>query len=212
MLGYKIKEIFYSLQGEGYYSGSPAVFCRFSGCNLWSGKEPGRAEASCVFCDTDFSGTDGENGGIYENERVLAQTIGTLWPKEKHYVKKFVVCTGGEPLLQLNKELVDALHKKDFYIAVETNGTIEAPKIDWLCVSPKAGANLAQKSGNELKLVYPQEHDDPQKYLDLDFQHFFLQPMDGPQHEENLRKTLEYVLDHPRWRLSLQMQKILRIK
>jgi len=211
-LQYKIKEIFYSVQGEGYCVGRPAVFCRFSGCNLWSGKEEDRVNALCDFCDTDFYGTDGENGGIYENADALAAKIVKLWPEGKNSRSKFVVCTGGEPLLQLDKTLIDALHKKDFYVAVETNGTIKSPQLDWICVSPKEGVDLVQKRGNELKLIYPQEGSDPRKYLKYDFEHFFLQPMDGPHYMENLRRTLQYVLDHPRWRLSLQIQKILNIK
>ncbi len=209
---YKIKEIFYSLQGEGYYTGRPAVFCRFSGCNLWSGKEADRPYALCSFCDTDFIDADGENGGIYENVHALTAKIVNLWPEEKNGQNKFVVCTGGEPFLQLNQELIDALHARDFYVAAETNGTLKAPNLDWICVSPKAGVDIVQKSGNELKLIYPQVGDDPQKYLNYDFQYFFLQPMDGPKYMENLRRTLQYVLDHPRWRLSLQIQKILNIK
>ena len=209
MPSYKVKEIFYTLQGEGAHSGRPAVFCRFSGCNLWSGREEDRHKAICQFCDTDFWGTDGENGGKYSAES-LAEKVASLWPKQTG--QPYVVCTGGEPLLQLDKELIDAFHQNGFEIAIETNGTIEAPEgIDWICMSPKAGTELAIKKGNELKLVFPQKGAEPQLFEDLDFQHFFLQPMDGPNIEENTQLTLAYCLENPKWYLSLQTHKLLNI-
>ena len=208
---YRVKEIFYSIQGEGYYSGRPALFCRFSGCNLWSGKEEDRKTATCSFCDTDFLGTDGPEGGIYENAGRLSRSIAKLWPQSEGH--RFVVCTGGEPLLQMDSALVDALHKEDFEIALETNGTICAPPgIDWICVSPKAHAKILQTFGHELKLVYPQTGAEPSQYEKLDFRHFFLQPMDGPGRDEALRQTLAYVLAHPRWRIGLQLHKILGVR
>ncbi len=212
-MSYQVKEIFYSLQGEGYHSGRPAVFCRFSGCNLWSGKEADRDKAICKICDTDFLGTDGEEGGNYRTAAELAQKIDTLWTKENNPVKPFVVCTGGEPLLQLDNNLIDALHERNFEIAVETNGTIPAPeRIDWLCVSPKENTKIIQTRGDELKLLYPQERLDPEKYTSYDFKYFYLQPVDNERLNENIQETLEYVLSHPKWRLSLQLQKILKIK
>jgi len=208
---YRVKEIFYSIQGEGYYSGRPAVFCRFSGCNLWSGKEEDRKKAICSFCDTDFLGTDGPEGGIYENAGQLSQSIAKLWPQSEDH--RFVVCTGGEPLLQMDSALVDALHKEGFEIAVETNGTISAPPgIDWICVSPKSHAKVLQTSGHELKLVYPQDGVEPRQYEKLDFRHFFLQPMDGSGRDSAVRQTLAYALAHPRWRISLQLHKILGVR
>ncbi|MBP1709945.1 MAG: 7-carboxy-7-deazaguanine synthase [Deltaproteobacteria bacterium] len=208
---YRVKEIFYSIQGEGYYSGRPALFCRFSGCNLWSGKEEDRKTATCSFCDTDFLGTDGPEGGIYENAGRLSRSIAKLWPQSEGH--RFVVCTGGEPLLQMDSALVDALHKEGFEIALETNGTICAPPgIDWICVSPKAHAKILQTFGHELKLVYPQTGAEPSQYEKLDFRHFFLQPMDGPGRDEALRQTLAYVLAHPRWRIGLQLHKILGVR
>jgi 7-carboxy-7-deazaguanine synthase (Cx14CxxC type) len=213
-LSYQVKEIFYSLQGEGYHSGRPAVFCRFSGCNLWSGKEADREKAICKICDTDFLGTDGEEGGNYRTaDEQLAGKIDTLWPKENNPAKPFVVCTGGEPLLQLDSNLINALHERRFEIAVETNGTIPAPdEIDWLCVSPKENTRIVQTRGDELKLLYPQGRLDPEKYIAYDFKYFFLQPLDNAQLIDNTRESLEYVLNHPKWRLSLQLQKILKIK
>ena len=213
-LSYQVKEIFYSLQGEGYHSGRPAVFCRFSGCNLWSGKEADRKKAVCKFCDTDFIGGDGPQGGEFPKPDQLVEIICKLWPEKKlKTVRPFVVCTGGEPLLQLNVELIEALHKKGWEIAVETNGTLlPPPGIDWICVSPKAGAKLLLRSGQELKLVFPQQGAQPEKYEALDFQHFFLQPIALPDLEINTRLVLEYVLSHPKWRLSLQTHKILGIK
>jgi 7-carboxy-7-deazaguanine synthase (Cx14CxxC type) len=213
-LSYFIKEIFYSIQGEGFYSGRTAVFCRFAGCNLWSGKEADRAKAVCKFCDTNFVGYDGPEGGIYKTKEELSGRIEKLWPdKDMKSARPLVVCTGGEPLLQLDAGLISALHEKGFEIAVETNGTILKPEgIDWICVSPKAGAQLLLRSGQELKLVFPQKGAEPEKYAMLNFQHFSLQPMDSPDREANSRLALEYVLCHPQWRLSLQMHKILGIK
>jgi 7-carboxy-7-deazaguanine synthase (Cx14CxxC type) len=213
-LSYFIKEIFYSIQGEGFYSGRPAVFCRFAGCNLWSGKEADRKKAVCKFCDTDFIGCDGPQGGEFPKPDHLVERICKLWPEKKlKTVRPFVVCTGGEPLLQLNVELIEALHTKGWEIAVETNGTLlPPPGIDWICVSPKAGAKLLLRSGQELKLVFPQQGAQPEKYEALDFQFFFLQPMDSPDREKNTRLALEYVLSHPKWRLGLQTHKILGIK
>lgn len=208
---YSVKEIFYSIQGEGYYSGRPTVFCRFSGCNLWSGKEEDRDQALCKFCDTDFAGTDGTGGGVYSNANLLAQKIFQTWPQS--IVNPFVVCTGGEPLLQMDAELIAALHETGFAIAVETNGTIAAPKgIDWICVSPKAGVKLVQTGGDELKLVYPQAGAEPERYAQLNFGHFFLQPMDGAGRDEALKRTLEYVLAHPQWHISVQLHKILNVR
>ena len=209
-MAYKIKEIFYTLQGEGGQSGRPAVFCRFSGCNLWSGREEDRHKAICQFCDTDFWGTDGENGGRYPDADVLASKIASLWPAPEG--KPYVVCTGGEPLLQLDAVLVAALHRHGFEVAVETNGTVAAPEgIDWLCVSPKAGTELLLRAGSELKLVFPQPGAEPERFAGLDFEYFFLQPMDGPDAAENTRLALAYCLGHPQWRLSLQTHKILQI-
>lgn len=212
-MSYLIKEIFYSIQGEGFYSGRPAVFCRFTGCNLWSGKETDREIAVCRFCDTDFAGYDGPEGGEFSKEQ-LVEKICLFWPdKNLKTVRPFVVCTGGEPLLQLDKELIEALHSRGWEVAVETNGTLlPPPGVDWICVSPKAGAKLLLRSGQELKLVFPQPGAEPEKYAMLDFQHFFLQPMDSPEREINTRLALEYVLSHPTWRLSLQMHKILGVK
>lgn len=211
---YHIKEIFYSIQGEGYHSGRPVVFCRFAGCNLWSGKEEDRAKAICRFCDTDFVGTDGVNGGVYPTSAELAHKIALAWPKkQRKSVTPLVVFTGGEPLLQLDGALISDLHEEGFDIAVETNGTIAAPGgIDWICVSPKAGVPLKQKRGDELKLIYPQTGAEPEKFEDLKFHHFFLQPMDGLHREEVIRRTLNYVLAHPRWCLSIQLHKILDIQ
>ena len=206
---YSVKEIFYTLQGEGANSGRPAVFCRFTGCNLWSGREQHRAAAQCSFCDTEFVGTDGEGGGRFAGPEQLAAAIVALWPGGG---RPLVVCTGGEPLLQLDAALINALHGLGFEVAVETNGTLAAPGgIDWLCVSPKAGARLVQHSGDELKLVWPQDGVDPQQYAGLDFGHFYLQAMDGPQQQSNLKKVVDYCLAHPRWRVSLQTHKLLQI-
>ena len=213
-MNYFVKEIFYSIQGEGFHTGRPAVFCRFSGCNLWSGKEADRHKAACQWCDTDFVGCDGEGGGTFKTAMDLADRIATFWPqKDLNSVRPFVVCTGGEPLLQLDAGLISALHDRGFEVAVETNGTLLPPEgIDWICVSPKAGADLLLRSGDELKLVYPQPGAEPEKYAHLNFSHFFLQPMDSPDSAENIKRALDYVLSHPRWRLSLQTQKILKIR
>jgi 7-carboxy-7-deazaguanine synthase len=211
-MSYAVKEIFYTLQGEGAQAGRAAVFCRFAGCNLWSGREADRAAAICQFCDTDFVGVDGAGGGKFESADDLAAAIEQKWPANSSLGKRFVVCTGGEPLLQLDASLIHALHARSFEIAVETNGTIAAPDgVNWLCVSPKAGAELKQRSGDELKLVYPQAGADLADYELLAFRHFFLQPMDGPEREANTQLALRYCLDHPQWRLSLQSHKILNI-
>jgi 7-carboxy-7-deazaguanine synthase (Cx14CxxC type) len=209
---YLVKEIFFTLQGEGAQSGRAAVFCRFAGCNLWSGREQDRAQAVCRFCDTDFIGTDGEGGGRFESAEALAAAVDAAWPSGKALERKYVVCTGGEPLLQLDPAAIAALHARGFEIAVETNGTIAAPAgIDWICVSPKAGAELKQRTGSELKLVFPQPGFGPEQFEGLGFRNFFLQPMDGPQRAENTRAAVEYCLAHPQWRLSLQTHKIVGI-
>jgi 7-carboxy-7-deazaguanine synthase (Cx14CxxC type) len=211
-MSYAVKEIFYTLQGEGAQAGRAAVFCRFSGCNLWSGRETDRATAICRFCDTDFFGMDGVGGGKFESADALAAAVEHAWPKGDKRGKRFVVCTGGEPLLQLDGRLIEALHALDFEIAVESNGTIAAPAgVDWLCVSPKAGAKLAQLSGDELKLVYPQTGFDPAEFVGLGFHHFFLQPMDGPDRGMNTNLAIDYCMEHPEWRLSLQTHKIVGI-
>ncbi|MGW6445566.1 7-carboxy-7-deazaguanine synthase [Lentzea sp. NPDC055074] len=210
---YQVKEIFYTLQGEGSHAGRPAVFCRFSGCNLWNGRESGRAKAICQFCDTDFVGTNGPGGGMFRSAEELTGAISRAWSGQVHpRAKRFVVCTGGEPLMQLNTELVDALHDAGFEIAVETNGTQTAPAgLDWVCVSPKAGANMVLTSGDELKLVFPQQAAPPEMFEDLDFAHFRLQPMDGPEVEANTKSAVEYCLQNPQWSLSLQTHKYLGI-
>lgn len=208
---YTVKEIFYTLQGEGANAGQPAVFCRFAGCNLWTGREQDRADAVCRFCDTDFVGTDGENGGKYATPEALAERIASLWPAgdSEH---RFVVCTGGEPLLQLDEPLIDALHRSRFRIAIETNGTQPVPPgIDWVCVSPKADAPLVVTRGHELKVVVPQARQSLAGYEALDFEHFYLQPMDGPLREANTRWAIDYCKQHPRWRLSMQTHKYLNI-
>jgi 7-carboxy-7-deazaguanine synthase (Cx14CxxC type) len=209
-MSYAVKEMFYSLQGEGARTGRPAVFLRFAGCNLWSGREEDRASAVCSFCDTDFVGVDGMGGGRFENAAALAAAAARLWPGGPG---AYVVCTGGEPLLQLDAPLIEALHAQGFEIAIETNGTIAAPPgIDWICVSPKAGAELAQKSGDELKLVFPQTAAAPERFEALAFTHFFLQPMDCADRDANTRAAVDYCLRHPRWRLSLQTHKLLGIR
>ena len=209
---YTVKEIFFTLQGEGANTGRAAVFCRFTGCNLWNGREVDRAHAVCKFCDTDFVGV-GPDGGRFPDASSLADAVAAKWPAEDQRGKRFVVCTGGEPLLQLDDALVDAFHARGFAVAVETNGTQTAPKgIDWICVSPKANADLVLTRGNELKLVYPQRGASPEKFEDLDFDEWFLQPMDGPDREANTRAALAYCLAHPRWRLSLQTHKSLGIR
>ena len=210
-MSYAVKEIFYTLQGEGAQTGRAAVFCRFAGCNLWSGREADRAEAICRFCDTDFADTNGPGGGKFASAAELAAAVAEKWPAGARG-KPFVVCTGGEPLLQLDAKLIEELHRRGFEIAVESNGTIAAPEgIDWLCVSPKAGAKLAQKAGDELKLVYPQAGAEPDLFEELPFRHHFLQPMDGPERDANTRLALRYCMEHPAWRLSLQTHKVLGI-
>lgn len=208
---YSVKEIFYSLQGEGANAGRPAVFCRFAGCNLWTGREEDRSAAACQFCDTDFVGTDGTAGGKYASATDLASTIASHWASDRG--QRFVVLTGGEPMLQIDQALIEALHTSGFRIAVETNGTIEIPPgIDWVCVSPKAGAPLRQLHGNELKLVFPQEGQDLEQLVQLPFDHHLLQPMDGPLAKQNTRLAVEKCLRDPRWRLSLQTHKTLGIR
>jgi 7-carboxy-7-deazaguanine synthase len=228
---YTVKEIFYTLQGEGAQSGRAAVFCRFSGCNLWSGREEDRSRAVCQFCDTDFVGT-GPDGGRFKSAGELADAIDRCWEGDgratddtahsevggfpghsANVARKYVVCTGGEPLLQVDEKLITELHARGFEVAVETNGTKPAPKsLDWICVSPKAGAPLVQKSGSELKLVYPQEKAPPEEFERLDFRHFFLQPMDGPDIAANTDRAIEYCLRHPRWRLSIQTHKLVGLR
>ena len=217
---YAVKEIFYTLQGEGANVGRPAVFCRFAGCNLWSGREADRADAVCTFCDTDFVGTDGTGGGKFAAADTLADAVASTWPsgEEGASGRRFVVCTGGEPALQLDTALVDALHARGFDIAIETNGTLAlAPGIDWVCVSPKADAALAVTRGNELKLVYPQLLAMPERFAQLAFDHFLLQPMDGlagepATREANTGRAVKYCLAHPQWRLSMQTHKLLGIR
>ena len=213
---YAVKEIFYTLQGEGAHAGRPAVFCRFSGCNLWTGREADRHRATCRFCDTDFVGV-GPDGGRFATADALAEAVLARWPAahDAGAARPFVVCTGGEPLLQLDADAVAALHARGFEVAVETNGTQPAPPgIDWLCVSPKAGAPLRLTSGHELKLVYPQPEADaqPERFAALAFERFSLQPMDGPALADNMRRAVEYCLAHPRWRLSVQTHKVLGIR
>ena len=209
-MSYSVKEIYITIQGEGFHTGKHAVFCRFSGCNLWTGLEKDRKKAICNFCDTDFVGTDGINGSKYPNAEQLANEIDKVWDKDIN--EKFVVFTGGEPLLQLDKQLVDLLHKKKFKVAIETNGTILPPEnIDWICVSPKQGADFNLKYGNELKLVYPQKGLEPKNFKHLDFDHFFLQPMDGKDLQRNILQSVSYCIENPLWRLSLQTHKIMGI-
>ena len=209
-MGYLVKEIFYTLQGEGARTGRAAVFCRFSGCNLWTGRERHRAIATCRFCDTDFVGTDGPGGGRFGDASALAAAVAAAWPGRGG--RPYVVCTGGEPLLQLDRAAVDALHARGFEVAVETNGTQPVvPGIDWVCMSPKAGARRVVSAGDELKLVFPQEGLDPASVEDLDFTHLYLQPMDGPDREANTAAAVAYCLEHPAWRLSLQTHKLLGI-
>ncbi|MEO6055605.1 MAG: 7-carboxy-7-deazaguanine synthase [Gemmatimonadales bacterium] len=211
-MSYAVKEIFYTLQGEGANAGRPAVFCRFAGCNLWTGREADRADAVCRFCDTDFVGTDGPGGGSFRTPESLAAAVAAAWPPGEPLARPLVVCTGGEPLLQLDPPLIAALAARGFEIAVETNGTLPPPPgIDWVCVSPKAEAPMVVTGGDELKLVYPQAGAEPELFGGLAFRHFFLQPMDGPAREANTRAALQYCLAHPRWRLSLQTHKLLGI-
>ena len=231
-MSYSVKEIFYTLQGEGANTGRPAVFCRFAGCNLWSGREEDRSDAVCDFCDTDFVGMDGTLGGRYQSADELADTIASEWPEgdgtsqrpegnvtshrpEADDGSRFVVCTGGEPLMQMDDAFINALHDRGFTIAIETNGTKPAPDgIDWVCVSPKADAELVQDHGDEMKLVYPQAEPEaqPERFAHLDFNEFYLQPLDGPDAAENLKKSVQYCMDHPRWRLSLQTHKMIGIR
>lgn len=208
---YSIKEMFYTLQGEGNQAGRPAVFCRFSGCNLWSGREQDRASAICTFCDTDFVGTDGQGGDKFKNAEALARAIDSFWPIS-HQAHKYVVLTGGEPLLQVDEALLDALHNINFTIAVETNGTIASPLgIDWVCVSPKSDTVLKITKGDELKLVFPQVNSTPNMFELLNFNHFYLQPMDGPKIIDNTESAIRYCKGNPKWKLSLQCHKILSI-
>jgi len=206
---YRVKEVYYTLQGEGARTGRAAVFLRFAGCNLWSGYEKDRVRAICRFCDTDFVGVDGVNGGRFATSGELASVVAALWPRFERS-RRYVVCTGGEPLLQLDPVLIDALHANSFEIAIESNGTIEAPGgIDWICISPKAEAEIVQRRGDELKLVYPQVGAPPERFASLDFKYFFLQPMDSPERNSNTRAAAEYCLAHPQWRLSLQTHKLI---
>jgi 7-carboxy-7-deazaguanine synthase len=209
---YAVKEIFYTLQGEGFHAGRPAVFCRFAGCNLWSGRESDRASAICKFCDTDFVGTNGDGGGRFSDAEALAAVVRAKWPVRAGG-KPFVVLTGGEPLLQVDQALIDAMHANGFTIAVETNGTLPAPLgLDWICVSPKGIAPVVQRQGNELKLVYPQSAIDPAGCEDWRFEHFFLQPMDNADREKNIDTTVRYCMSHPQWQLSLQSHKIISMR
>ncbi|MDB5824408.1 MAG: 7-cyano-7-deazaguanine reductase [Herminiimonas sp.] len=208
---YSVKEIFYTLQGEGAQAGRPAVFCRFAGCNLWTGREADRATAVCRFCDTDFVGTDGELGNKYSSADALADTIASLWPA-LHAQARYVVFTGGEPLLQLDAALIDAVHARGFTIAIETNGTLPVPPgVDWICVSPKVGPKLRVERGSELKVVIPQVGQALEQYEGLDFEHFFVQPMDGPALDANTRLAIDTCKRRPQWKLSLQTHKLLHI-
>jgi 7-carboxy-7-deazaguanine synthase len=210
-MSYQVKEIYFTLQGEGAQTGRAAVFLRFAGCNLWSGLERDRADAVCKFCDTDFVGVDGPGGGKFASAEALANAVAALWPRDS-MSQPYVVCTGGEPLLQLDETLIDALHAWHFEIGIETNGTIAAPPgIDWICVSPKSNSELKQMRGSELKLVYPQADAMPERFAGLAFGHFFLQPMDGPSREANTQAAIKYCLSHPQWRLSLQTHKLIGI-
>ncbi len=210
-MAYAVKEAFKTLQGEGRQTGRAAVFCRFAGCNLWSGREADRAAATCGFCDTDFVGVDGENGGKFTDAAALAAHVAALWGPERD--RRFVVLTGGEPMLQVDAALIGALHAEGFEVAVETNGSLAVlPAIDWICVSPKAGAPLVQTSGDELKLVYPQEGAEPERFERLAFGHFLLQPMDGPDILRNTKAAIDYCLAHPRWRFSHQTHKTIGVK
>lgn len=212
-MSYTVKEIFYTLQGEGAQSGRAAVFCRFVGCNLWSGYEKDRSTAICRFCDTDFIGSDGPDGGKFETSPALAERIEQTWRSGSSTAKRFVVFTGGEPLLQLDRALIEAMHARDFEVAVETNGTVAAPDgLDWICVSPKARTKLVQTTGDELKLVFPQAEAMPEGFQSLHFRHFFLQPMDGPNRKSNTDEAIRYCLGNPIWRLSLQTHKFAGIR
>jgi 7-carboxy-7-deazaguanine synthase (Cx14CxxC type) len=209
---YTVKEIFYTLQGEGAHTGRPSVFCRFSGCNLWTGREEDRANAICTFCDTDFVGV-GPDGGKFRTADALADAVASRWPSLNGHGQRFVVCTGGEPLLQLDAAAIDAFHQRGFEVAIETNGTLAPPPgIDWICVSPKAGSQTVLRRGGELKLVYPQPGAQPEAFADGDFEQFYLQPMDGPDLARNTQLALEYCLAHPQWKLSLQTHKLVGIR
>lgn len=209
-MSYAVKEMFYTLQGEGARAGRPSVFVRFAGCNLWSGREQDRASAVCQFCDTQFVGTDGDGGGKFESADALADAALAFWPGGDG---AYVVCTGGEPLLQLDTPLIHAFHERGFEVAIETNGTLPAPLgVDWICVSPKANAEFVQTSGDELKLVFPQPGAEPERYAELAFENFFLQPMDNPARDDNTRAAIEYCMRNPRWRLSLQTHKLLGLR
>jgi 7-carboxy-7-deazaguanine synthase (Cx14CxxC type) len=211
-VSYAVKEIYYTLQGEGANAGRAAVFCRFAGCNLWSGREEDRAGAVCRFCDTDFVGTDGPGGGRFANAATLAEAVASAWPAGDGSDRKLVVCTGGEPSLQLDEPAVEALHQRGFDVAIETNGTRPLPRgLDWICVSPKAGTDLVVTTGDELKLVYPQPGAEPERFEHLAFRLLLLQPMDSPEREANTQMAVRYCLAHPRWRLSLQTHKVLGI-
>ena len=226
-MAYSVKEIFYTLQGEGGQAGTPAVFCRMAGCNLWSGREADRAQATCRFCDTDFVGTDGPGGGKFPDADTLAAHVAATWPggpptdgdhpstdhpRGRPRGRPLVVCTGGEPLLQLDEPLIAAFHRHGFEVAIETNGTLPVPAgIDWVCMSPKAEADVVVTAGDELKLIFPQEGGDPDRYAHLAFDHFFLQAMDGPDRDANTAAAVAYCLEHPQWRLSLQTHKLLGI-
>jgi 7-carboxy-7-deazaguanine synthase len=213
-MSYQVREIYYTLQGEGARTGRAAVFLRFAGCNLWSGREKDRAAAVCTFCDTDFVGTNGPGGGSFASAAALADAVAACWSPQTQFKRpiSYVVCTGGEPLLQLDETLIGALHAAGFEIGIESNGTMLAPLgIDWICVSPKAEAELKLTGGNELKLVYPQADAPPERFADLAFDHFFLQPMDGLNREANTEAAIQYCLAHPQWRLSLQTHKLLGI-
>ena len=211
---YSVKEIFYSLQGEGAHAGRPAIFCRFTGCNLWTGREKHRASAICQFCDTDFVGTDGVGGGTFREADKLAEAVKSYWPKTiTDNTHPYVVCTGGEPLLQLDEQLVEAFHALGMEVAIETNGTLPVPiGVDWVCVSPKSGAPLAVTQGDEIKLVYPQTGHQPTDFVDFNFSHFFLQPMFVDGDSDHLQQTVDYCLSHPRWTLSLQTHKLLGLQ
>jgi len=210
---YSVKEMFYSLQGEGAHTGRTALFCRFTGCNLWSGREQDRSKAECQFCDTDFIGTDGDNGGRFETAELLGARLQELWQAWDKGGKPYVIFTGGEPALQLDEALIEVCHQLGFEVAIETNGTKPLPEgIDWICVSPKAGSEIIITRGDELKLVYPQPLAMPERFVNLDFTHWFLQPMDGPMRELYTRDTINYCLQHPQWRLSLQTHKLTGIQ
>jgi len=213
-MAYAVKEIFYSLQGEGAHAGRPAIFCRFTGCNLWSGQEKHRTDAVCQFCDTDFVGTDGDGGGSFKNALALAKAVVNYWPDSiTDVIHPYVICTGGEPLLQLDNDLIEAFHNEGVEVAIETNGTLPVPEgVDWVCVSPKAGSTVVVEEGDEIKLVYPQEGHQPSDFIHLNFDHFFLQPMFDEDENKHVKETIEYCLTHPRWSLSLQSHKLLGLQ